>query len=91
MSPKDISVHAQSNGYMTADFMEHWVKSVWERCPGTLHNPPSMLVLYTFHGPLSEELKIKPEDLHDDCPEVVTSEPAYSEAEKNFKTLWQFL
>jgi hypothetical protein len=84
---------------MTADFMGDWVKSVWERCPGALHNAPSMLVLYTFHRLLSEELQVKPEDLCDDCPEVVTSEineesasvPVYSEAVKSFKTLWQFL
>jgi hypothetical protein len=39
--------------------MEDWVKNIWERCPGALHNPPSMLVLDAFHRHLSEELKVK--------------------------------
>jgi hypothetical protein len=41
---------------MTADLMDDWVKDVYERCPGTLHNPPS---LDAFCEYLSEELKIK--------------------------------
>jgi hypothetical protein len=44
---------------MTVDLMEDWVKNVWERRPGALRNPPSMLVLNAFRGHLSEELKVK--------------------------------
>jgi hypothetical protein len=58
---------------MTADLMEEWVQTEWERCPGAIHNPPSMLFLYTFRGLLSEGLKVKLEDICDECPEVVTS------------------
>jgi hypothetical protein len=84
--------------YMPVNLMEDWVKSVWEKCPGVLYNQPHMLAFYIFRGVLSEELKVK-HHLCDDCPEVVTSDinqesssvPAYSEAVKSVKTLWQFL
>jgi hypothetical protein len=44
---------------MTVDVMEDWVKNVWERGPGALHNPPSTLLIDTFCGRLSEELNVK--------------------------------
>jgi hypothetical protein len=47
---------------MTVDMMEDWVKNVWERRPGALRKPPSMLVLDAFRGHLSEELKVKLEE-----------------------------
>jgi hypothetical protein len=31
--------------YMTSDLTEDWAKNVWERRPGALRNPPSMLAL----------------------------------------------
>jgi hypothetical protein len=34
MFPKDVTVHAQKNGWTTVDFMEDWEKNVWERRPG---------------------------------------------------------
>jgi hypothetical protein len=40
---KNVTVHAQNNGWMTADLMEVRVRNIWERCPGALPNPPSML------------------------------------------------
>jgi hypothetical protein len=57
--PKDVIVSAQRNGWMKVDLMEYWVKIVWERRPGALSNPPSMLVLDVFRGHLSDELKFK--------------------------------
>jgi hypothetical protein len=39
--------------------VKDWVRNVWERHPGALRNPPSLLVLDTFRGHLSEELKVK--------------------------------
>jgi hypothetical protein len=58
MFPEDIILRAQRNGWMTADLMESRVKDVWERRPGALHNPFSMLVLDTFREHLSEEVKV---------------------------------
>jgi hypothetical protein len=43
MLPKDVTMHAQNIGLMTTDLMEDWVRKIWERRPGAVHNPPSML------------------------------------------------
>jgi hypothetical protein len=58
-SLKTIFLVRTKNGWMTADLMENWVKKVWERHPGGLRNPPSMLVLDVFHRHLPEQLKVK--------------------------------
>jgi hypothetical protein len=55
MFPKGVMcVH---NKWMTTDLMDDGVKNVWERSHGSLRNLPNMLVLESFLGHLSEELK----------------------------------
>jgi hypothetical protein len=49
----------EEKGYMTSDLTEDWAKTVWEKRPGALRNPPSMLVLDPFCGHVSEELIFK--------------------------------
>jgi hypothetical protein len=58
MFPKDIIVRAQRNGWMTVDLMESRVQDVWERRPGALRNPFSVLVLDTRREYLSQAVKV---------------------------------
>ena len=32
----------------TADLIDDWAKNVWDKCPGNLRNPHSMLFLDAF-------------------------------------------
>lgn len=55
--PKDVVVRAQEKGWMTSDMMGDWQKVVWERRPGALRNPRSMLVLDAFRGHTTDSVK----------------------------------
>jgi len=52
--PKDVIVRAQEEGWMTEEVMLEWLKIVWGRRP---RNQPSMLILDTFKGHLTNSVK----------------------------------
>lgn len=55
--PKDVAVRCQAQGWMTSELMVDWLKTVWLRRPGALFHLPSMLVLDSFRGHITEEVK----------------------------------
>jgi hypothetical protein len=55
--PPGIYVRAQEKGWITEDLVRDWVKVMWQRRPGALLNIPSLLVLDSFKGHLTEEVK----------------------------------
>lgn len=55
--PKDVVVRAQKNGWMTNELMEDWVKIIWNKRPGALRNPSSILILDAFRGHLTDNIK----------------------------------
>jgi len=55
--PKDIIVRAQEKGWMTKELMLEWLKIVWGHRPRAFLNQPSMLVLDTFKGHLTDSMK----------------------------------
>jgi hypothetical protein len=54
-----VIVRAHKNAWMTAELMQDWLGSVWERRPGGLLNRNSMLVMDAFRGHLTEEIKTR--------------------------------
>lgn len=63
--PPGIHVRVQEKGWMTADLMVDWVKTVWGRRPGALLFP-SLLVLDSFRGHLQESVRAKFKELRTD-------------------------
>jgi hypothetical protein len=54
--PQGIIVRVQECGWMTEDLVD-WIKSVWFQRPGALLCQQSMLVLDSFHGQTTENVK----------------------------------
>lgn len=63
--PRGVHVRVQEKGWMTADLMVDWIKTVWGRRPGGLLYP-SMLVLDSFRGHLVERVREKFRELRTD-------------------------
>ena len=55
--PKGLIARCQSKGWMTIDLMLDWLKVVWDRRPGTLLKKRDMLVLDSFKGHITTEVK----------------------------------
>lgn len=55
--PRDVIVRCQEKGWMDTALMLDWVKTVWCRRPGALLHPASILVLDSFRGHLTPEVK----------------------------------
>lgn len=60
--PCGIHVRAQEKGWMSADLMVDWVRTVWGRRPGALLLP-SLLVLDSFRGHLGENVRRELQEL----------------------------
>lgn len=54
--PRGIHIRAQAKGWMTADLMVDWIKTVWGRRAGALLLP-SLLVLDSFRGHLVDSVR----------------------------------
>jgi 3D (Asp-Asp-Asp) domain-containing protein len=55
--PQGIIVRVQESGWMTEDLVDNWIKSVWFRRPGALLCQRSVLVLDSFQGHTTENVK----------------------------------
>uniref|UniRef100_A0A023GJZ4 Putative tigger transposase n=1 Tax=Amblyomma triste TaxID=251400 RepID=A0A023GJZ4_AMBTT len=62
--PRGIHIRAQMKGWMTADLMVDWIKTVWGR-PGAFLLP-SLLVLDSFRGHLVDSVRAKLKELRTD-------------------------
>lgn len=60
--PSNVIVRCQEKGWMDTALMLDWVKTVWCRRPGALLHPASILVLDSFRGHLTPEVKKKMEE-----------------------------
>lgn len=63
--PQGIYVRVQEKGWMSAELMVDWVKTVWGRRPGGLLLP-SMLVLDSFRGHLVDRVRNELKELRTD-------------------------
>lgn len=54
---QDIIIRAQENAWMTSELMQDWLECVWERRPDA--NNRSMLIIDSFRGHLTDEVKDK--------------------------------
>lgn len=63
--PPGIHVRVQEKGWMTADLMVDWVKTVWGRRAGALLYP-SLLVVDSFRGHLVDSVRAKLKELRTD-------------------------
>lgn len=63
--PPGIHVRVQEKGWMTADLMVDWVKTVWGRRPRALLYP-SLLVVDSFRGHLVDSVRTKLKELRTD-------------------------
>lgn len=55
--PRGILVSVQSKGWMDSEHMVKWVKSVWNRRPGALLKRSALLVMDSFRGHTTDEVK----------------------------------
>lgn len=65
--PKDVIIRAQPKGWMTEELMKDWIDVVWNKRPGAMLQPKSLLVLDAFKGhttdPVKNALKKKKSDI----------------------------
>lgn len=57
--PRNVIVRSQEKGWMESSLVLDWIKTVWCRRPGALLHPSSILVLDSFRGHLTSEVKKK--------------------------------
>lgn len=55
--PRDVIVRASEKGFMNESLMLEWIRLVWNRRPGALFQRPSMLVLDSYRGHLTADVK----------------------------------
>lgn len=55
--PAGLFVRTQEKGWMTANLMIDWIRSVWNRRPGALSQQRSLLILDAFKGHLHDSVK----------------------------------
>lgn len=60
--PSGIVVRSQEKGWMNNDLVLDWIKCVWERRPGALLQLRSMLLLDSFRGHLTDDVKKRLKD-----------------------------
>jgi hypothetical protein len=66
LSKGTIFVRCQVKGWMTADLMNDWLKNVWNKRPGAAQQMCAMLVLDSFRGHITNEVKRKIKSLKSD-------------------------
>jgi hypothetical protein len=54
---KGVIIQAQESGWMDQALVLDWINRVWQKCPGALLNLCSMLILDSFCGHTTEEVK----------------------------------
>lgn len=64
--PKGIFVRCNEKGWMTANLMEDWLKNVWNKRPDAAQQMRAMLVLDSFRGHITNEVKQKIKSLKSD-------------------------
>ncbi|GFW10555.1 pogo transposable element with KRAB domain [Trichonephila clavipes] len=42
--PKGVFIHVHEKGWMDENGVKLWIKNIWQRCPGPILNPESLLV-----------------------------------------------
>lgn len=60
--PRGIHIRAQAKGWMTAELMVDWIRTVWGRRPGALLLP-SLLVVDSFRGHLVDSVRAELKEL----------------------------
>lgn len=60
--PSNVIVRAQPKGWMDNGLVEEWLQEVWLKRPGVLLNKRSMLVLDSYRGHLTNNIKDKLKD-----------------------------
>ncbi|KAJ4436451.1 hypothetical protein ANN_19084 [Periplaneta americana] len=55
--PTGIHIRAQVKGWMDAEMVRDWVRTVWNKRPGALLRKPSLLVWDSFRGHLGDDTK----------------------------------
>lgn len=55
--PPGIFVHVQEKGWMDQTGMDLWFKRIWNKRPGALLKEPAMLVIDSFRGHLTTDVK----------------------------------
>uniref|UniRef100_A0A1E1X208 Putative pogo transposable element n=1 Tax=Amblyomma aureolatum TaxID=187763 RepID=A0A1E1X208_9ACAR len=63
--PAGIHVRAQEKGWMSAELVSDWLKTVWGRRPGALLLP-SLLVMDSFRGHLEKNVRCRMSELRTD-------------------------
>lgn len=63
-SPPVYTCRVQEKGWVTAELMIKWIKTVWGWRPGALF--PSLLIVHRFHGRLLESVCTKLRELRTD-------------------------
>ncbi|KAE8740145.1 hypothetical protein FOCC_FOCC014343 [Frankliniella occidentalis] len=58
-SPPRVHIRAAESGSFNEDITVDWLKTVWEKRPGALLNLNNMLVMDSFRGHLTEQVKDK--------------------------------
>ncbi|KAE8737973.1 hypothetical protein FOCC_FOCC016556, partial [Frankliniella occidentalis] len=57
--PPGVHIRAAESGSFNEDITVDWLKTVWEKRPGALLNLNNMLVMDSFRGHLTEQVKDK--------------------------------
>lgn len=55
--PAGVIVRSQDSGWMDSSLVEDWVKCVWQRRPGALLGRKSLLVLDSYRGHTTDDVK----------------------------------
>lgn len=55
--PRGVFIHVHEKGWMDENGVKLWVKNIWEKRPGALRNPESLLVWDMFRSHLTEKTK----------------------------------
>lgn len=64
--PAGIHFRCQENGWMSNELMLDWLQTVWGRRPGALLNTKNMLILDSFRGHTTDDVKNKLKSMHSD-------------------------
>ncbi|GFX40387.1 pogo transposable element with KRAB domain [Trichonephila clavipes] len=55
--PKGVFIHVHEKGWMDENGAKLWIKNIWQRRPGALRNPQSLLVWDMFRSHLTDNTK----------------------------------
>ena len=70
MFPDGVLIRNRVKEWITESLMLDWIPNAWERRPGGLSNPQSMLYLDAFRGHLTDDVKKKIHSLGHGCARV---------------------